>query len=81
VDDTPSTQRHTLHLGLINLKLRDIMIDYMIVLPQYEHELFWRYYDRLYIFLAHCDYCLKKWKLLDTVYEGVNCETLALLEQ
>jgi len=49
--------------------------------PQYEHELFWRYYDRLHAFLAHCDYCLEKWELLDIVYEGVNCETRAPLEQ
>ena len=49
--------------------------------PQYEHESFWRYYDRLHAFLAHCDYCLEKWELLDTVYEGLNYETRALLEQ
>ena len=49
--------------------------------PQYEHELFWRYYDRLHGFLAHCDYCLEKWELLDTVYKGVNRGTCALLEQ
>ena len=49
--------------------------------PQYEHELFWRYYDRLHAFLVHYDYCLKKWKLLDIVYMGVNHETRALLEQ
>ena len=48
---------------------------------QYDHELFWRYYDRLHAFLAHCDYYLEKWKLLDTVYKGVNHETRALLEQ
>ena len=49
--------------------------------PQYEHELFWRYYDRLQAFVAHIDYCLEKWELLDAVYKGVNCETHALLEQ
>ena len=42
--------------------------------------MFWRYCDRLYAFLAHCDYCLEKWELLDTVYMGVSCETCALLE-
>jgi len=47
---------------------------------QYEDELFWRYYDRLHAFVAHCDYCLEKWELLDTVYEDVNYETRALLE-
>jgi len=46
---------------------------------QYEHELFWRYYDRLQAFIAHCG-CLEKWELLDTVYRGVNHETRALLE-
>jgi len=49
--------------------------------PQYEHELFRRYYDRLHAFLAHCGYCLEKWELLDTVYKGVNYETRALLKQ
>ena len=48
--------------------------------PQYEHELFWRYYDRLHAFLAHCA-CLEKWELLDTVYREVNHETRAHLEQ
>ena len=47
---------------------------------QYEHELFWRYYDRLHAFLAHCDFYLEKCKVLNTVYEGVNCETRTLLE-
>ena len=49
--------------------------------PQYEHKLFWRYYDCLHAFITHCAYCLEKWELLDTVYMGVNCETRALLEQ
>ena len=48
--------------------------------PQYENELFWRYYDRLDVFLAHCDYHLEKWELLDIVYEGMNRETHTLLE-
>ena len=48
--------------------------------PQYEHELFWRYYDRFYAFLAHCDSYVEKWELLNTVYKGVNCETRARLE-
>ena len=48
--------------------------------PQYEHELFWRYYDRLHVFHAHCHYCLGQWELLDTVYKGVNHEIRALLE-
>ena len=47
--------------------------------PQYEHELFWRYYDRLHAFIAHYA-CLEKWELLDTVFRGVNHETRALLE-
>jgi len=42
--------------------------------------LFWKYYDRLHDFLAHCDFYLEKWKILNTVYEGVNCETCNLLE-
>ena len=48
--------------------------------PQYEHELFWKYYNRLHDFLAHCGYCLEKWEILNMVYEGVTCETRALLE-
>ena len=36
--------------------------------PQYERESFWRYYDRLHAFIAHCGYCLEKWELLDIVY-------------
>jgi len=43
--------------------------------------LFWIYYDRLYVFLTHCGYCLEKWELLDTIYKGVNRETRVLLEQ
>jgi len=34
----------------------------------------------LHAFVAHCDYCLDKYELLDTVYVGVKCETHALLE-
>ena len=49
--------------------------------PQYEHELFWRYYDILHAFLTHCDYHLEKWKLFDTVNEDVNRETHTLLDQ
>ena len=45
--------------------------------PQYEHELFWRYYGRMHAFLAYCDYCLKKLEILNIVFEGVNCETRA----
>jgi len=48
--------------------------------PQYEHELFWKYYDRLHDFLAYCGYCLEKWEILNMVYERVTCETRALLE-
>jgi len=48
--------------------------------PLYEHELFWRYYDRLYAFLAHCDYRLEKLELLNIVYQAVNCKSRTLLE-
>ena len=48
--------------------------------PQYKHGLFWKYYDRLHDFLAHCNYFLEKWEILNLVYEGVTCETRALLE-
>jgi len=42
--------------------------------------LFWRYYNKLHAFLAHSDFNLEKWKILNTVYEGVNYETRTLLE-
>ena len=47
---------------------------------QYEHELFWRYYDRLHAFPAYCNYCSEKWEILNTIYESVNRETRALLK-
>ena len=36
--------------------------------------------DQLDAFSAHCDYYSEKLKLLNTVYEGINCENCALLE-
>jgi len=48
--------------------------------PQCEHELFWKYYDRLHDFLVHYGYYLEKWKILNIVYEGVNYETHTLLK-
>ena len=42
--------------------------------------MFWRYYNKLHAFLAHSDFNLEKWKILNTVYEGVNYETRTLLE-
>jgi len=32
------------------------------------------------LFFTHCDYCLEKWKILNTIYDGANYETCALLE-
>jgi len=52
----------------------------ILYFPQYEHELFCRYYDILHGFLAHCSYCLRKWKILNVVHKGMNCETRALFE-
>jgi len=43
--------------------------------PQFEHELFWRYFKRLSAFLTRCGYCLTKWEILDIITEGVNSET------
>ena len=48
--------------------------------PQYEHELFWRYYDRLHALLAHYGHRLEKWEILNIAYEGMNYETHVLLE-
>jgi len=47
---------------------------------QFEHELFWRYLSRLRAFVAHCDYCVGKWEILDIFDEGVKGETCILLE-
>ena len=47
---------------------------------QFKHELFCRHFKHLNAFLTQCGYCRGKWKILDIVDEGVNCETLILLE-
>ena len=41
----------------------------------------WRCYDTLHVFLDRYAYCLDKWKLLATIYEGVNRGTCARLEK
>ena len=46
---------------------------------QFEHELFWRYFKRLNVFLAQCGYCVGKWKILDILDKGVKTETHILL--
>ena len=46
--------------------------------PQFEHDLFCWYFKRLNAFLAQCDYCVGKWKILGIVDEGVNSETRIL---
>jgi len=51
--------------------------------PQYEQELFYRYWDRLHAYLAQCASCgysYGKWEILHVVDEGVTCETRALFE-
>ena len=48
--------------------------------PQFEHELFWRHFKRVNVFLTHCGYCVAKLETLDVVNEGVNNETQTLLE-
>ena len=47
---------------------------------QFEHELFWRYFKRLNVFLTQRSHCVGKWESLDVVDEGVNNETKTLLE-
>ena len=47
---------------------------------QFEHELFWRCFKRLNVFLTQCSYCVGKWESLDIVDEGVNSKTRILLE-
>ena len=44
--------------------------------PQFEHELFWRYFKRLTVFLLN----VGKWEILDIFDEDVNNETRILLE-
>ena len=48
--------------------------------PQFEDELFWRYFKRLSACLARCGYCLTRWKISDIIDEGVNSKTHILLE-
>ena len=43
----------------------------IIHFPQFEQELFWRYFKHLNTFLALFGY-LGKWEILDIVDEGVN---------
>ena len=47
---------------------------------QFQHELFWRYFKCLNVFLAQCGYCVGKWEHLDILDEGVNNETRTPLE-
>ena len=42
---------------------------------QFERELFWRYFKRLNVFLAQCDYCVGKWEILHIVDDDVNSKT------
>jgi len=48
--------------------------------PQFGHELFWRYFKRLNVFLTQCGYYVSKWEILAIVDEGVTGETRALLQ-
>ena len=48
--------------------------------PQFENELFWRYFKCLNVFLTQCGYYVGKWEILDIVDEDVNSETRVLLE-
>ena len=47
---------------------------------QFEHELIWRYFKCLNVFLTQCGYYVGKWEILDIVDEDVNNETPPLLE-
>jgi len=47
---------------------------------QFEHELFWRYFKCLNIFLDQCGYHINKHKILDIVHKGVNSKTRIRLE-
>jgi len=42
---------------------------------QFEHELLWRYFKRLHVFLAQSGYFVVKWTILGTFDDGVNSET------
>ena len=48
--------------------------------PQYEHELFCWYFQRLNAFLAQFEYYVGKWDILGIIDEGVNSEIRILLQ-
>ena len=48
--------------------------------PQFEHELFWRHFKLLHIFLGQSGYFVGIWKILNIVDEDVSSETRTLLE-
>jgi len=48
--------------------------------PQFEHELFWKYFKRLSAFLTWWSYCLGRWEILDIIDDGVNSKTWTLLD-
>lgn len=48
--------------------------------PQFEHELFWRYYWRLGDFLPP-NHGIEQWEICQVMYNGLNEETRALVER
>ncbi|KAK9749376.1 hypothetical protein RND81_02G121700 [Saponaria officinalis] len=46
--------------------------------PQFEHEPFFRYFDRLVEFTAQYDHYFETWELCHIVYSGVNNESWAI---
>ncbi|KAK9705926.1 hypothetical protein RND81_07G092700 [Saponaria officinalis] len=48
--------------------------------PQYEHELFYKYFNRLHEYVIRCPYPYQTWELCHVVYNGLNDETLMQVE-
>lgn len=42
--------------------------------PQFEHEIFWKYFSRFNDFCAQLNFSFEKWELCQVIYEGLNTE-------
>jgi len=61
-----------------NLKFKNLKMA-IFHFSQFVHELFCWYFKHLNAFLAQCDYCVGKWKILGIIDESINNETQVLL--
>ncbi|KAK9748780.1 hypothetical protein RND81_02G080300 [Saponaria officinalis] len=44
--------------------------------PQYEHAIFYKYFNRLHEYVTRCPYPFQAWELCHVVYNGLNEETV-----